>query len=61
MRKVTITKKNGSVGVLVMSSDGRWDIFLNGVAAPGNNYYDTEQVERIISTAKSNGELVEIE
>ena len=57
--KITITRSNG-VGVLSKAQDGRWDIMLNGTKAPGNNYYDDEQVDRIVAQATADGATVEV-
>ena len=57
--KITITRSNG-VGVLTKAADGRWDITLNGTKAPGNNYYDNAQVDRIVAKATADGATVEV-
>jgi len=61
MKKITITKKNGQIGVLEIAEDGNYNITINGQRGPGNNYYTPAQVEKIIATATSAGEKIEIE
>lgn len=57
--KITITRSNG-VGVLTKAQDGKWDITLNGTKAPGNYYYDNDQVDRIVAKAIADGAKVEV-
>jgi hypothetical protein len=63
MKKVTITKTNGEVGILILSADGKWDVILNGVPmnVGGCMYYDTAQVEKIIANAQKVGSSIVIE
>ena len=61
MKKVTITKATGEIGVLILADDGKWDITLNGAKAAANYHYDTAQVNKIIVGAKAAGSAVIIE
>lgn len=57
--RITITRSNG-VGVLTKSSDGHWDITIDGTRGPANYYYDDAQVDRIIAKAQADGATVEM-
>jgi len=61
MKKVTIQKADGNVGQFDLTSDGTWNITLNGKAAPSNYYYTTDQVKKVIEDAKQSGETVTVE
>ena len=60
MSKVTITK-GGKVGVLTLAADGRWDVTLDGVKAPGNYYMTTDEVKSMIAKEQAAGNSVVIE
>jgi hypothetical protein len=55
---ITITQPKG-VGKLTKAADGKWDITLNGVKGPSNNYYTTDQVKKIVGTSIKAGHKVE--
>jgi hypothetical protein len=59
MRKITITKPDG-IGILTKAKDEEWDICLNGQRLPLNLHYTTEQVEKIVATARAAGHKIEI-
>lgn len=58
IKTVAITKTNG-VGTLTRGDQDRWDIRLNGKAVGAATYYTTEQVQRIVERAISEGHKVE--
>lgn len=60
MKKVTINRPDG-VGILTLADDGKWDITLNGKAAPSNLHYTTVQVEKIITDMTARGYAVTID
>ena len=60
MKKVIITKKDGKKGVLTLAQDGKWDVEIDGRPMPQNYHYTTDQIERIIASARANGENVEL-
>jgi len=60
MKKIMITKKNGRIGILKKADDGKWDISLDGKYVPTSLHYNDAQVEKIITTAKNEGSVVEI-
>jgi hypothetical protein len=57
MSKVTIIK-GGKTGILTRGEDGRWDMQIDDVRAPANNYYTDEQVARIVDQARAAGHEV---
>jgi hypothetical protein len=57
MSKITITKKDGSQGVLTREADGRWTPAVGGKSA-GNFYYEDAQVARIVERARAAGDNV---
>ena len=61
MKKVTITKPDGKQGILSLASDGKWDIEVGDKQAPANLHYTTDQVEKIVASARARGEIVTIE
>ena len=60
MKKVTILKANGQIGILTKADDGKWDIEMDGKKMPANYHYDDAQVEKIIADSKRSGAVVTI-
>jgi hypothetical protein len=58
--KITITKQDGSQGILTRDNDGKYSITLNGKHAPGSMHYTQDQVDSIVAKANLAGSKIEI-